>query len=252
MFAFINIIVLENCRGRGKRGAVCYHYQKLSQLLIHRRLLLKCYGSGRVEDIRGWGTLELVETPEQEGDLVAYGNFCLRTLICQGCNNACSVAQFCPTLCNPMDCSPPDSSILGFPRQEYWSGLPFAPQRDLPNPGIKAMSPVLAGVVSLHHQGCNSKVPQIRWPNNRNVLAHSSGGWKAESELFGLFSPKGCEEDSVPFLSPSFVWFAGNLVFLGLQKKHPNPSLHLHITLALGTCLCPNFFFFKMTPVVFD
>ena len=25
-----------------------------------------------------------------------------------------------------MDCSPPGSSVMGFPRQEYWSGLPFA------------------------------------------------------------------------------------------------------------------------------
>ena len=33
----------------------------------------------------------------------------------------------CPTLCDPMDCSPPG---LGFPRQENWSGLPF------PTPGI--------------------------------------------------------------------------------------------------------------------
>ena len=26
---------------------------------------------------------------------------------------------------------------MGFSRQEYWSGLPFPPPRDLPNPGIK-------------------------------------------------------------------------------------------------------------------
>ena len=30
---------------------------------------------------------------------------------------------------------------MGFSRQEYWSGLPFPPPRDLPNPGIKLMSP---------------------------------------------------------------------------------------------------------------
>ena len=35
------------------------------------------------------------------------------------------VSQSCPTLCDPMDCSPPDSSVQGFLRQEYWSGLPF-------------------------------------------------------------------------------------------------------------------------------
>ena len=32
---------------------------------------------------------------------------------------------------------------MGFSRQEYWSGLPFPSPRDLPNPGIKPMSPTL-------------------------------------------------------------------------------------------------------------
>ena len=32
---------------------------------------------------------------------------------------------------------------MGFPRQEYWSGLPFPPLGYLPNPGIKPVSPVL-------------------------------------------------------------------------------------------------------------
>ena len=32
---------------------------------------------------------------------------------------------------------------MGFPRQEYWSGLPFPPPGDLPNPGIKPASPTL-------------------------------------------------------------------------------------------------------------
>ena len=34
-----------------------------------------------------------------------------------------------------------------FPRQEYWSGLPFPSPGDLPNPGIELMSPALAGRV---------------------------------------------------------------------------------------------------------
>ena len=31
---------------------------------------------------------------------------------------------------------------VGFSRQEYWSGLPFPPPGDLPDPGIKPESPV--------------------------------------------------------------------------------------------------------------
>ena len=34
---------------------------------------------------------------------------------------------------------------LGFPRQEYWSGLPFPSAMYLPDPGIEPMSPALAG-----------------------------------------------------------------------------------------------------------
>ena len=34
---------------------------------------------------------------------------------------------------------------LGIPRQEYWSELPFPSPGDLPDPGIKPPSPVLAG-----------------------------------------------------------------------------------------------------------
>ena len=37
---------------------------------------------------------------------------------------------------------------MGFSRQKYWSGLPFPPPGDLPNPGIEPVSlasPALAG-----------------------------------------------------------------------------------------------------------
>ena len=57
-----------------------------------------------------------------------------------------SVASFCPTLCDSMDCSLLGSSIplsMGFSRQEYWSGVRFPSPRDLPDPGIKPGSPTL-------------------------------------------------------------------------------------------------------------
>ena len=34
-------------------------------------------------------------------------------------------------------------SSMGFPGQEYWSGLPFPTREDLPNPGIRPRSPTL-------------------------------------------------------------------------------------------------------------
>ena len=34
---------------------------------------------------------------------------------------------------------------MGFSRPEYWSGSPFPPPGDLPDPGMEPMSPSLAG-----------------------------------------------------------------------------------------------------------
>ena len=55
----------------------------------------------------------------------------------------CLVRHWCPTLCNPMDCSLPGSSSMGFSRQKYWNGLPCCPPGDLPNPWIEPRSPTL-------------------------------------------------------------------------------------------------------------
>jgi len=53
------------------------------------------------------------------------------------------VAWSCPTLCDPMDYSPPGFSSMEFSREEYWSGLPFHSPGHLPDPGIEPQSPEL-------------------------------------------------------------------------------------------------------------
>ena len=40
----------------------------------------------------------------------------------------------------PWTIAPQAPLSMGFSRQEYWSGLPFPPPRDLPNPGIELVS----------------------------------------------------------------------------------------------------------------
>ena len=55
------------------------------------------------------------------------------------CKDACIL--FCLTLCNPLDCSLPGPLSMGIFKQEYWSGLPFLPPGDLPDPGIEPESP---------------------------------------------------------------------------------------------------------------
>ena len=65
--------------------------------------------------------------------------------------------QPCPTLCNPLDCTKQTPLSMGFPRQEYWTGLPSPPPGDLPDPGIKPVSPTApalqADSLPLSHQG---------------------------------------------------------------------------------------------------
>ena len=51
------------------------------------------------------------------------------------------VAQLCPALCDPWTVAHQASLSMGFSRKEYWSGLPCPPPGDLPNPGIKPISP---------------------------------------------------------------------------------------------------------------
>ena len=66
------------------------------------------------------------------------------------------------------------SLSMGFPRQEYWSGLPFPSPGDLPDPVIKTSSPALqADSLQLSYKGSlymdrgqKANVPYRRIPNN--------------------------------------------------------------------------------------
>ena len=77
------------------------------------------------------------------------------------------VAQLCPTLCNPMDCSLLVPLSMDFSRQEYWSGLPFPSPGHIPNPAIEPGSP------TLHANSLPSEPPVLKgdqdlvcWPSN--------------------------------------------------------------------------------------
>ena len=82
---------------------------------------------------------------------------CHFLLQCIKVKSESEVAQSCPTLCDPMDCSPPGSSVLGIFQarvleggaiafsKEYWGGLLFPSPGDLPDPETEPASPALAG-----------------------------------------------------------------------------------------------------------
>ena len=59
----------------------------------------------------------------------------------------CLVTRSCLTLLQPhgLDGAHQAPVFMGFPRQEYWSGLPFPFPGDLPDQGIELTCPALAG-----------------------------------------------------------------------------------------------------------
>ena len=67
------------------------------------------------------------------------------------CLHACisnCLLQSYPTVCNPMDYSPPGSSVHGILQVRYWHGLPCPSPGDLTDQGIEPASltsPALGG-----------------------------------------------------------------------------------------------------------
>ena len=53
----------------------------------------------------------------------------------------CLVAKSCPTFCDPMDCSPPGASVHGISQVRILEWVIIFFSGDLPDPGIKPMSP---------------------------------------------------------------------------------------------------------------
>ena len=74
--------------------------------------------------------------------------------------------------CNPMDCSPPGSSVHGISQARILQWVAFPSPGDLPNPGIKPTSAALQADSLPAEQGGSLILPYSRY-SSRNVL------WKA-------------------------------------------------------------------------
>ena len=95
---------------------------------------------------------------------------CHFLLQCTKVKSQREVAQSCPTVCYPMDCSLPGSAVqalpsLGLSRQEYWSGVP------LPSP-VRSMN-----------QGKLEVVKQEMARVNINILGISELKWTGIGEF---------------------------------------------------------------------
>ena len=69
--------------------------------------------------------------------------------------------------CDPMDHSPPGSSVHGISQEDYWSGLPFPSPGDLPDPGVKLVSPALQA----------GSLPLISWGESSVETWALPAGW---------------------------------------------------------------------------
>ena len=111
---------------------------------------------------------------------------------------------------------------MGFSRQKHWSRSPFPPP-DLPNPGIKLMSPILAGgfftTVPPGKAKCNCLVPfsgcQGRLTKFQKVKFFSFFG---ESEVFPLSKTL-----------KTFIFLGLNVIPGEERKCLTFISTHLHI-----------------------
>ena len=66
---------------------------------------------------------------------------CKQTIYCIDLMHMCAQSLRVSGSFWHVDYSPPGSSVIGI----FWSGFPFPPPGDLPNPGIEPSSPGLAG-----------------------------------------------------------------------------------------------------------
>ena len=89
------------------------------------------------------------------------------------------VSQLCLTLCDPMDCCPPGSSVHGFSRPEYWRGLPFPSPEDLPNRGIVLLLLLLVGKEILMPTGSR----RIGWILASSCFCQTCGTWAAVERI---------------------------------------------------------------------
>ena len=99
-------------------------------------------------------------------------------------------------LCNPMDCSPPGSSVPGIlPGKNYWSGFRYPSLEDLPHPGTEPGAPALqAGffanwAIREAHFGHSSNKILIAIITNQNLHFKTDHSWSYYSTwgIYGIW-----------------------------------------------------------------
>ena len=113
---------------------------------------------------------------------------CHFLLQCMKVKSESEVAQSCPTLSDPMNCSLPGSSVHGFSRQEYWSGVP------LPSPMCWAAASTVSHCPLCPALGSSQSMHTLHrlspgFPQPSSSAALHPGGSSALCQTPGLRSP---------------------------------------------------------------
>ena len=102
-------------------------------------------------------------------------NSCLQCFYWVPCMHAKTVPS-CPTLCDPVDCSPPGSPVHGVlqARMLEWVALP--PSRGLPNPEIEPMSLTSPALTSVFFT-TSATWETLLWGYDCYIPIYNSGHW---------------------------------------------------------------------------
>ena len=88
---------------------------------------------------------------------------------------ASACAQSCLTLCDPMDCSPPGSSVHGIFEARIWDRLPFPPPGDLPNLRDQTHTSCVSCIGRWSPYHCCHRTSALQWTQHPVPLAFDSG-----------------------------------------------------------------------------
>ena len=112
---------------------------------------------------------------------------------------------------------------MGFSRQEYWSGLPFSPPGDLPNPGVKSGSPTLQG----------DSLPWAPRKAQQWVILHSSYTWRTCAHAIILSArTQGLERAKLVYKSVSLILRYPHCMFFAAILSCTICSFHFHPSLS--------------------
>ena len=130
----------------------------------------------------------------------------------------------CPTLANLWSVACQALPSMGFPRQEYWNGLPFPSPGDIPNPGIEPESPALQvdSLLPIHYRSLDGGAENTKW---FSFIAELPGGRGSLSSLYCM--PKTPERMCcVRCFQTSFLTLSGSWTSIRMKQKVPTLPSH--------------------------